>query len=391
MRDHLSPLTSLRFLAALAIVFHHLAGVLWLAPGALAPYSLGAAVSFFFVLSGFIMHHSYAQRLSVVGWRAFLLQRFLRIWPAHIAVIVLCALWISIPDILWQTEHQSTSEILQILFLFQAWNTTPVVFWGLNGPSWSLSVELFFYGSFPFLLVAMRYLGQARFLLGAAVFTIAWLTFATLVLFDPDAELNALALGYISPAARLGEFALGMAVGALFVAQRSTWQAWSRGFWTLAECLSVIACVLSVRYTYLIGFHVGETLGPVAGAWASASFGMLSFAVVVGVFAVGKGALSRVLELGLLVWLGHISFAMYLVHQPLIGHWVRVVEPVQTSVWLEVLGFAIALILLSAAVFYWIERPGMTLARQLSRHLRPPPAENITVPTDAVAKTEATR
>src|SRR5271163_1957108 len=91
---NIKSLTSLRFLAAALLVFYHL-GQSQLAKGAPAFFgflescALDQGVSFFFVLSGFILHYSY----PVLGsrgdaWR-FLLSRFARVWPAHIAAIVL--------------------------------------------------------------------------------------------------------------------------------------------------------------------------------------------------------------------------------------------------------------------------------------------------------------
>lgn len=77
--QHLAALTALRFPAALAILIHHCNGVFW--PAAeLGP--LDAGVSFFFVLSGYILTHVYGGR--VIGpnaLRRFHVARIARIWP----------------------------------------------------------------------------------------------------------------------------------------------------------------------------------------------------------------------------------------------------------------------------------------------------------------------
>ena len=85
-RPQLPALTSLRYLAAVWVaIFHAQAmraffGPEWLQPIGMVGY-LG--VSFFFVLSGFILVYTYAGR--VVSLREFWQLRFARIYPAFVS------------------------------------------------------------------------------------------------------------------------------------------------------------------------------------------------------------------------------------------------------------------------------------------------------------------
>lgn len=368
MKEELKPLTSLRFVAALAIVFHHLSGVMWIPAGYFHPFPLGSAVAFFFVLSGFVLHYSYGSRLSDIGWAAFSIQRLMRIWPVHLAVIALSAIWIQIPLIQFQTERQSFIEIVQVLFLLQAWNQKAIVFWGLNGPSWSISVELFFYVMFPWLLILLYKFGISVFLLIMLFLSILWLWLATQLLFDPTREFNVLALGYIFPVARIGEFAVGMALSAIMSGRLYTLRSISAWFWTILEFSIIAVTIFSLaRLSSMSSAVQGFGAGPVFGQWVSSSGGFFAFALTIAVFAVGKGVVSRALMHPTFVWLGKVSFSTYLIHQPLMHHWARDIAPAQPSLFFEVVCYFLILILLSALLHKYIELPRVKFGRRASK------------------------
>src|SRR6478735_7442587 len=96
-QQHLKALTSLRFFASASIVIFHIQGAMW--PGsAYTPLALG--VSFFFVLSGFIL--TYAHRDDMDMCR-FYRSRVARLWPVHLATLMLALVLIGqaplMPDI----------------------------------------------------------------------------------------------------------------------------------------------------------------------------------------------------------------------------------------------------------------------------------------------------
>lgn len=83
--EDLKPLTSLRFFAAAMIVALHATNYFpWARIG--VGYSLEYGVSFFFVLSGFILTHVYQDRTT--QFTRFMVQRLARLWPVHITVLL---------------------------------------------------------------------------------------------------------------------------------------------------------------------------------------------------------------------------------------------------------------------------------------------------------------
>lgn len=151
----LRALTGARGVAAWWVVLYHLRKALALPPLVFAMLAKGyLAVDFFFLLSGFVIWLSYADRVREQGWRAvppFLFRRVARIWPLHLAMLgyaVVLAL------ALIATGHPEPvrfrfAALPAHVLLVQNWGFTPSLLW--NDPAWSISCELFAYLLFPLL------------------------------------------------------------------------------------------------------------------------------------------------------------------------------------------------------------------------------------------------
>jgi len=156
-RPVLPAVTSLRFFAALHVALFHLdamrvlKGPSWLKSLAGIGY---VGVSFFFVLSGFILVYTYAGRK--IELKEFWQTRFARIYPAYLFSLLLTfpffywgAHYLDIPFFAFAHSHFWLSATL-VLLLAQAWIPAAALAW--NSVAWSLSVEAFFYTIFPFAL-----------------------------------------------------------------------------------------------------------------------------------------------------------------------------------------------------------------------------------------------
>ena len=157
----LHALTSLRFFASLAIVVHHCNGVFWPAAD-LGP--LDAGVSFFFVLSGFILAYVYHDPSSgQFAWGRFYVARLARIWPLHLVCLLLMIAFVKVP------ESFESGVLLANGLMLHAWIPFDRYFFSYNYASWSISTELFFYMLFPF---ALRCTPSMRFALLACSFAV---------------------------------------------------------------------------------------------------------------------------------------------------------------------------------------------------------------------------
>ncbi|WP_142270705.1 acyltransferase [Streptomyces sp. NBC_00080] len=307
-RQSLPSLTGLRFLAAMLVFLTHatlLAGPLRpTAPisffndqdiaKALADFFQFAGpigVSFFFVLSGFVLTWSATQGDPVTGfWR----RRVLKIYPNHIVTWAL-AMWLfasSSPVHAW----------LPNLLLVHNFSNRPETVSSVNLPAWSLCSEVLFYALFPLFIVLVRRIAQRRLWLWAAAM-VAGVAGVTLVTrFIPGGvpvpgyglTTNQLWFSYGFPPPRLFEFVLGMILARIVAADL-----WPRigllpsaalfagGYW--------VALAVPSPYNFSLA-----TIVPV---------GMIICAAATSDLRGSRGWLSS----RTMVWLGSVSFAFYLV------------------------------------------------------------------------------
>lgn len=148
----LKALTSLRFFAAAWVVLYDLWPKLAGAPASSLIGKGYLGVELFFVLSGFILCHVYLQaagegRFNYVG---FLWARLARIYPLHLATLTglgLMALSAAALGFRVDSSILAWTSLPANLTLTQAWGLAPQAGW--NHPSWSISAEWFAYLSFP--------------------------------------------------------------------------------------------------------------------------------------------------------------------------------------------------------------------------------------------------
>src|SRR4051812_31468696 len=134
--DELLPLTALRGIAAWWVVLFHLRLFLvpYLPAGAIAVLARGnLAVDLFFLLSGFVIHLNYAERVTPdpasVG--DFLFRRFARIYPLHLLVLLGFAAYYGAALLLGSSTLESSRPgyFLASLFLVQNWGFTDRLAW----------------------------------------------------------------------------------------------------------------------------------------------------------------------------------------------------------------------------------------------------------------------
>lgn len=143
-------LTGLRWWAAFFVFAHHMTNLAPLPIWDFLKYGT-SGVTFFFVLSGFVLTWS-AQPGTKVG--TFYRRRFARIWPAHIVALV-PAMFVFYrfdpPENMWWIKPFSITVLVLSVFLLQGWSNDSAILYGGNPASWTLSVEAFFYAYFPFM------------------------------------------------------------------------------------------------------------------------------------------------------------------------------------------------------------------------------------------------
>lgn len=306
---HLPALTSLRFMAALWVVlFHYGMAFLTLTPDfARDLRKVGyVGVSFFFLLSGFVLAYNYLPRVEAGTFHAreFWLARLARVYPLYVSVLAatIPAAFLAQP-----------AEALVRLLMLQAWWPDWVGGWNL--PAWSLSTEAFFYLAFPALIVAVVRIPARRLPLAlAGTAALALATPAAYVLLRPasvrtavDSFTFATTVVKMDPLVRLPEFAAGVLLGAAYLRldlrERLLARPWARRAVFLSGLALVALLVESRRHVPWELMHDGLFLLP--------------FGLVLVALAPGAGTASSLLSYRAPVFLGEASYAVYLLHAPL--------------------------------------------------------------------------
>ena len=312
----LDQLTSLRFVAAFMIVLHHADGLFGISPSGV---NLGQGVSFFFVLSGFILAYVYPRLATWGAVRHFWRARLARVWPGFLLSAALAFVLLDQP---WRTL-----TAVPYLLLVQAWIPMSSFYFAYNAVAWSISTEVFFYLLFPALI--WRWRATWHWKAAAALALLLALMLAARHWSLPsygapytggDGMLvTQHGLLYISPLARLVEFVFGMCVMLLW---RHSSVGWRRATATVCEASAVLLCVASLSVMSAVSAWIGTTwLGAPAALWSMHAGSLAAFGVLIYVMAHGRGALSAALRWRGAVLLGEISFALYLLHQTLLSYY----------------------------------------------------------------------
>jgi peptidoglycan/LPS O-acetylase OafA/YrhL len=317
----LDALTSTRFIAAFFVMVFHVSAstpMLRLAPKWLQNVITGGYVwvGFFFVLSGFILTYQYAEkfRSGTVAVRDFWFARFARIYPGH---LVGFALWVALipcfPGVSYfptaNSDAVNATTTGLVVMLQQAW--VPPFALALNFPSWSLSVEAFFYLLFPVLATAAarqslkQVLGWAVLALGLE--TVASLLYCSLApegwlgnTIDP--ETTAINFIKFSPVIRLGEFVFGVLLGRVYLArdQLPFTEAAGARLAIAGACVVALGLVFSSTVPFALMHNVALVL----------PFG----AMILGLALDPQSLPARSLGGAMLVRLGDASYSLYILH-----------------------------------------------------------------------------
>jgi len=326
-------------------------------------------VSFFFVLSGFVLTWAARQGEGVLPfWR----RRVLKIFPNHLVMWAASMLLFAAAITPW-------TAWLPNIFLLHSFFPQDYIYVGVNPPSWTLCSELLFYLAFPFLIRPVRRIAANRlwWWVAAAVAAMVVVELVTQFLI-PDTPRSPITpvstlqfwFGYIFPPVRMFEFVIGVLLARIVLAGR--WPAVTIPQALFATALGYAA---ALYVPFLYGFNVATILPIVAliGAVATADV---------------RGS-SRLLARPAMRWLGEISFGFYLCQgvtvfyvRRLLGHENGFATP-------AALGIIAVLFVVTLAggwlLYALVERPAM---RRWSRSRKPrqpvPPARaQLSEPTSA--------
>ncbi|MFS3128805.1 acyltransferase family protein [Nocardioides sp. Bht2] len=366
-------LTGVRFFAALWVVAYHIkrANQGWLEKHhpdlvRLLDPVLGQAhraLDLFFVLSGFVLALNYLERIgdhpSLRTIARYLWLRVARIWPTYLAITLFAGFAIWFRHWRWNSasvDELTWNSLVQQLFLVQMWDQPTGKDSSWAGPAWSLSAEWLAYVLFP--LLAVVALGLTRRLNTPGLVTAAVLSLTPLFLGLVLNHRFAYAWGWAPRVLSL--FVAGMFTAAVLRAV-SVSAAHRRAAGRAAPAI-LLAVAVWIALT--------ETVLP--GWWAG--FLVVAWLPFVYCLTVGRGPLIDALSQRWIVLGGGASFALYLLHGPVLKllrdlttHTALFHVDRDLRIWVELAAVPV-LVLASMAIYRWWEEP---TRRVLTRPLLP--------------------
>lgn len=314
------------------------------------PMAIGSeGVPLFFVLSGYLLTSQWqGQPLIWPKVIEFYKRRALRIYPAfwfQMAVLV----WVgySLP------QAFSIPSWRDLVLTGLLWiNLPPMFVPPISNVWWTLPVEMLFYLCLPVLVLLVRKLGLTRVWLGALVLTFCWRVGVIERFAGQDLSEHLFTLDSLP-----GAFSVFMSGIAMALLQHRIQLKWRRPMLWLA--VSMFFLIHAVLIHEIEVYWQGGILLVVFNTLLS-----ISMALVVGAICMQEAP--RWLTCKVMVWLGDLSFGIYLWHFPLMmalkTYWPALGKDAMDSVGMLFIILGGTLIMASFS-YYAIERPLMRLGR----------------------------
>lgn len=356
-KNKIDELESIRGLAAIVVVMYHIPGwhpflhhISFIRGG-------GLMVDLFFVLSGFVIYSAYSNRLqSTADFLKFQFLRFGRLYPVHITFLIV---FLAIETLKYVLLHyygiQSHSKppfvendfpaFLRELFLVKAFWPNDVAM-AFNSPAWSISAEFYTYIIFGLITLYAKKFKDLIFVM------IAIVCIAALFIFKPEQYnfmlrcLSGFFVGCLT--ALTVKSALTQNHAKLVIFE-----------WMIPISICVIILITSISRGY---YGVALLIYP-ASALLIASISLSD----INIF-------KRMLAHPLLVWLGTISYSLYMSHGAVLWGFQQflrvafhrdeiIVRGISTPQFTQIEACALILLFMALALFiaqityYLIEQP----------------------------------
>jgi peptidoglycan/LPS O-acetylase OafA/YrhL len=384
--DRFPLFDSLRALAALSVFGTHAYFVLLAnKAGPLRAYAdrLDVGVFIFFVISGFLLYRPFVRarlrpehRRPVV--KAYAWRRLLRIGPPYWVALTIITIWLHMGNVV---EPANAPWI----YLFGQVYQPDLAIAGLP-QAWSLCVEAAFYVLLPVYALAMRSLpfrtDRSRFgseVGGLVLLALAGFGVTALALrYGADDTFGKFPLHLTLPC-YLMVFAIGMGLAVLSVryegGELPRWLKPVDRFPVLPWLVALVA-FWAVSTQIGIDGHAGEKVTHAQYLGRAALYCVVALGVVLpGVFGdPGRGLVRRLLANRVLLFVGLVSYSLFLYHVAVV---------IQVDRWNLPAGPLVALVLSVAVAtvsYYVVERPALKLKRLVGPRPEPEPQEAIAEP-----------
>ncbi|GEN68916.1 acyltransferase family protein [Chryseobacterium rhizosphaerae] len=327
----ITQITFTRFLAAMAIVISHFNKDMFLyqidyISNVFLKANVG--VSYFFILSGFIMIVAYHKK-DRINYFDYYKNRFARIYPLYVLGLLLYLI----------TRYSGFSFYKAFLYLLGLQSWIPGEAMILNFPGWSISVEFLFYLIFPLLYNHFYSKGNKSVWVITVIIWVITQVFCSLYagsLYYEGPHTESHELLYYFPLMHINEFLVGNLAGLFFVKNHK------QKNYDVPVIVIFLLILLALIFVPLF-YHNGLMA--------------LLFIPLIILISKNNGTLTRIFSLKPLEYLGEASYAVYITHIPVLYILREILEQynlgIDTIFWI----YMGVLIITSALFYQFIEKP----------------------------------
>lgn len=350
--NQLNGLYPIRFIAAVAVVYYHF----W--PGerkgisAMFLENANEAVNIFFFISGLVLAYANADKIlnkKITSFQ-FLMNRVARLYPMYLLSLVMVIVF----SLIYQIELGKTTyyKLPFELIGIQNWLYPG----SINFPAWSLSVELFFYVTFPFVIAKFYNKIESNFkavVLGILVYFIVVAVLNLMTMFPEWFHLQSIAnktsvfnfiKGYIeyNPFLRYGYFLSGICC---YIAWRDHY--FESIFRTYHSTIFISSLVGIAALYYLISLEMD-------GLMRSGALVIFYFSLFLSLTYL-KDSVHKILGHPILLFLGNVSYGIYILQYPIQLFYTSQFGPIDTALQYNL--YFLILFITSALLYRFYEDP----------------------------------
>jgi len=340
--NRIDYLDSVRGIAAMMVVIYHYIGWRWAdnlnTKIAEIFFNGSDAVSFFFVLSGFVLSYKYFQTDKEIDIKEYVVKRFLRIYPAFFVTVLMMYFYYHRHDLGLNTIkdifYTNSQQLWQELYLVKSKHDFYI-------PGWTLGVEMVMSLLLPFFIIAAR--KNIKYIYALIPMTL-----------------------YIG-AGHLSMFTMHFCLGILlayFYPQIQSFDFKKSKIYSFRWLLFIIVFAMySIRHIDRI-HTLGNKFFAVLGFWGIDLFhitGIASFIILL--FIINNQYIQKLLQLKPLLFLGKISYSIYLMHWIVVVYvmehwekWKSIFGNDYIIYWTMLAFTIITTILLATICYYFIEK-----------------------------------
>lgn len=289
-------------------------------------------VDFFFVLSGFVIAEGYATRLkNGTSLKRFVLVRFGRLYPLHIFVLTLFVLFelmrMIVPALSGAgdppfTGAKNLSSLVSNIFLLQGLGIENQLTW--NAASWTISTEFFVSILFAFIV----FVGFKK---NSSTFFLLFILICPMIiyLYSPNIMDTSYDFGFV-------RCLYGFSIGVILASSlgnkiKAAHKILRTNFLSTRKFIIISTIEISlivIIVLFLITF----------GREKTSIFAPFLFAIVIYYYAQEGGVISKLLLTKPFLWMGTISYSIYMIHPFIQLRIVNVISLIERKTGIELTG-----------------------------------------------------